>query len=106
MARKKHRRSARRARSTRRHTRRSTRRRTRRGYSKLLKKTGKCPAVIKRECKITKRGGQRCRVIAGSWRSKWIAAGKAQRSALNLSAKLKKRGCAPTFSTKLAGYRR
>lgn len=79
--------------------------RSRRGYSTVLKKTSKCPAVIRRECKITKKGGQRCRVVAGSWHSKYMPAGKAQRSALNLSAKLKKKGCAPTFNTKLAGRR-
>lgn len=93
MARKKHRKSRRRGRG-------------RRGYSTVLKKSSKCPSVIKRECKITRKGGQRCRVVAGSWHSKYMPAGKAQRSALNLSARLKKKGCAPTFSTKLAGYRR
>lgn len=86
---------------------RRTRRRTRRGYSKVIKKSGKCPSVIRRECKITKKGGQRCRVIAGPWKSKYMPAGKAQRSAINLQARLRKsKGCAPTFSTKLAGYRR
>lgn len=80
---------------------------TRRGYSTVLKKRSKCPSSIRRECKITKKGGQRCRIVAGSWHSKYMPAGKAQRSALNLRAKLEKtKGCKPTFATKLAGYRR
>ncbi len=87
--------------------RRATRRRTRRGYSTVLKKRSKCPSSIRRECKTTRKGGQRCRIIAGSWHSKYMPAGKAQRSALNLRARLEKtKGCKPGFSTKLAGYRR
>jgi len=79
----------------------------RRGYHTLLKKKSKCPASIKRICKTTKKGGQRCKIIAGSWHSKSMPAGKAQRSALNLRARLEKvKGCKPTFATKLAGYRR
>lgn len=84
--------------------RRATRRR---GYSTVLKKRSKCPSSIRRECKTTKKGGQRCRIVAGSWHSKYMPAGKAQRSALNLKAKLlKTKGCSPALATKLAGYRR
>ena len=90
----------------RRKKRRSSRRRSR-GYAKVIKKGTKCPTIIRRECKVTRRGGQRCRVIAGSWHSKYMPAGKAQRSAINLRARLQKsKGCAPGFSTKLAGLRR
>ncbi len=72
----------------------------------LFRKRAKCPASIKRECK-TGKGGQTCRVTAGSCKGRWQSAGAAQRTALNLKARLAKaKGCSPGFATKLGRYGR
>jgi hypothetical protein len=69
--------------------------------SRLFKKRAKCPSVVKRVCKTTKKG-QVCQVVAGSYRSKWFSAGVSQRRALNLKARLAKaKGCQPSISTHL-----
>jgi len=75
-------------------------------YRTMISKRAKCPASIKRVCKTTKRGGQQCKISAGRWTSKYMPAGVAQRKAINLKARLSKKGCSPGFATKLAGYRR
>lgn len=73
---------------------------------RLFKKRARCPASIRRVCKTTKKG-QICQVVAGSFRSKPYSAGVSQRRALNLKARLAKaKGCSPSLSTSLGGYRR
>lgn len=97
-------------------------RRSRRGgsrsYQRLLKKNAKCVSSVKRVCKVvpTKRnrrtgrinkGGQVCRVVAGSYKSKWTSAGAALRSAVKLRTRLQKKGCAiSTSGVALGRYRR
>lgn len=78
------------------------RKRTRASNSaRLFKKRAKCPASIRRTCKTTKKG-QVCRVVAGSYKSKWFSAGVSQRRALNLKARLAKaKGCQPSIATHL-----
>lgn len=81
------------------------RRRRRSGYQRVVKKGTKCPTSVRRECKVTKKGGQRCRVIAGSYKSGYTTAGQALRSSIKLRERLKKKGC--TVSTPMLGrYRR
>jgi hypothetical protein len=85
---------------------RRKRRTKRSGYQRLVKKGAKCPGTVKRECKITKKGGQRCRVVAGRYKSKFYPAGQALRSMLKLKTRLGKKGCATGLSTSLGRYRR
>lgn len=96
---------ARRARRSRR-----TRRRSRRGgsasYRRLIKKGSKCVGTVRRECKVTKKGGQRCRVVAGKYKSKFYPAGQALRSMLKLKTRLSKKGCATGLQTSMGRYRR
>ncbi len=69
--------------------------------ARLFKKRAKCPASIRRTCKTTKKG-QLCRVVAGSYKSKWFSAGVSQRRALNLKARLAKtKGCSPNVISHL-----
>lgn len=69
--------------------------------TRLFKKRARCPSVIRRKCKTTKKG-QVCQVVAGSYRSKWFNAGVSQRRALNLKARLaKSKGCSPSLNTSL-----
>jgi hypothetical protein len=77
----------------------------RRGYHTLLKKKSKCPRTVGHKCKKSKKGKDICQVIAGSWRSRFMPAGKAIQSASKLKARLSKaKGC--TVAHALAGYRR
>lgn len=94
------------------------RRRRRSGYQRLLKKKAKCPGSVRRVCKVipTKRnrrtgrinkGGQMCRVVAGTYKSKWTSAGSALRSAIKLRTRLQKKGCAVgAGGVHLSRYRR
>lgn len=83
------------------------RRRRSSGYQRLVKKGTKCVGTVRRECKVTKKGGQRCRVVAGRYKSKYYPAGQALRSAIKLRARLQKKGCAVgSGGMSLGRYRR
>lgn len=75
-------------------------------YRRLVKSGSKCPGTVRRECKVTKKGGQRCRVVAGRYKSKFYPAGQALRSMLKLKTRLGKKGCATGLQTSMGRYRR